>query len=115
MRDLYERCTICNTDLPGIGYGCPACKGDHFIPVGITIGQVDDIREKLRQCQSEVISLRALHSEVESRLKTHRYNLADWESGYLAPTEPDPDERQAVMERLKVAIHVLSDVLAFAE
>jgi hypothetical protein len=60
---------------------------------------------------SELIGLRAMRDEIVSRIKQHEDNLEQWQSGYLTPTEPDAEERQAVMERLKVAIHVLKDVL----
>lgn len=50
---------------------------------------------------------------AQGRLKQHRENLALWKEpdGLLVPTEPDPDERQCVRDRLKVAIHELATVL----
>lgn len=47
---------------------------------------------------------------IAFRLKQHRENLEMWENGFLAPTEPDPDERAAVKERLRVAIHELEEI-----
>jgi hypothetical protein len=48
---------------------------------------------------------------INFRLEQHRENLGLWESGFLAPTEPDPDERRRVMDHLRVAIHELEEVL----
>lgn len=50
---------------------------------------------------------------VRERLKQHRENLADWKEpdGLLVPTEPDPDERRLVRERLKAAIFELATLL----
>jgi hypothetical protein len=53
----------------------------------------------------------SLERVIRERLAQHRENLGLWESGYLAPTEPDPEERQATMGRLKVAIEVLETAL----
>lgn len=44
-------------------------------------------------------------SIVRACLQQHRDNLELWQSGHLTPTEPDPDEREAVMRELKTAIH----------
>lgn len=48
---------------------------------------------------------------INFRLEQHRENLGLWESGFLAPTEPDPDERRRVMDHLRVAINELEEVL----
>jgi hypothetical protein len=52
-----------------------------------------------------------LETVIRERLSQHRENLWLWQTGYLTPTEPDPEERQAVIDRLKVAIEVLETVL----
>jgi hypothetical protein len=57
----------------------------------------------------------SLERVIRERLAQHRENLGLWESGYLAPTEPDPEERQATMGRLRVAIEVLETVLKDAD
>jgi hypothetical protein len=56
----------------------------------------------------------SLERVIRERLAQHRENLGLWESGYLAPTEPDPEERPATMGRIKVAIEVLEAALADA-
>jgi hypothetical protein len=45
---------------------------------------------------------------VMERLVQHTDNLQLWESGYLSPTEPDPEERRLTVERLKAAIYELN-------
>lgn len=50
-------------------------------------------------------------TDIRERIQQHRDNLALWESGYLAPTEPDEEERTAVMRELRAAIAELSWVL----
>jgi len=51
---------------------------------------------------SDLFSDIRLH--VAKRLAQHLENLELWESGYLDPTEPDPEERDAVVRELKAAI-----------
>jgi sugar phosphate isomerase/epimerase len=58
--------------------------------------------------------LTRLEGSIRERLEQHKDNLALWESGYLNPTEPDPDERRATMERLRVAIEVLESLDGWA-
>lgn len=41
---------------------------------------------------------------IGERLQQHYDNLRLWENGYLAPTEPDEDERRTVVRELKAAI-----------
>ena len=57
-----------------------------------------------------------LHDEftayVQERLRMHRENLRLWESGALAPTEPDWDERYAIQRELQACIHELELLLA---
>ena len=41
---------------------------------------------------------------IAERLQQHYDNLRLWENGFLTPTEPDPEERAAVVRELKAAI-----------
>ena len=50
-------------------------------------------------------------SVIAERLKQHRDNLHLWQSGFLAPTEPDEDERAAVMRELRAAIFELEHLV----
>jgi len=52
-----------------------------------------------------------LESVIRERIAQHQENLQLWETGTLAPTEPDPEERRQIMDRLRVAIEVLKTVL----
>lgn len=45
-----------------------------------------------------------LRLRIAERLVQHTDNLRLWESGYLNPTEPDPQERECVIRELKAAI-----------
>lgn len=49
--------------------------------------------------------------ELEEKLEQHRENLRLWETGFLTPTEPDPDERTRIMTELRAAIVTLTWVL----
>jgi hypothetical protein len=51
---------------------------------------------------------------MRERLDQHRNNLRLWELGALTPTEPDDDERYAVMRELRAAIHELEYLLRYA-
>jgi hypothetical protein len=50
---------------------------------------------------------------IREQLEHYETSLDGWREpdGCLIPTEPDPDERQLVRERLKAAIHALRWVL----
>lgn len=50
-------------------------------------------------------------AEIREQLGFHKMNLEQWKSGYLTPTEPDEEERNAVMRELKAAIFTLEWVL----
>jgi hypothetical protein len=50
---------------------------------------------------------RELLRHIDERLAQHRDNLGLWTSGYLAPTEPDPEARRLTVECLKAAIYEL--------
>jgi len=54
-------------------------------------------------------------AELVEKLEQHRENLRLWRNGYLAPTEPDPDEREAVMRELRTAISTIEWVLGLEE
>src|ERR1700681_515302 len=43
----------------------------------------------------------------EEKLAQHKDNLALWENGFLAPTEPDEQERECTIRELKAAISTL--------
>lgn len=45
-----------------------------------------------------------MRNHIDDRLKQHRDNLAMWSNGFLDPTEPDENERNAVMRELEAAI-----------
>jgi hypothetical protein len=50
---------------------------------------------------------------IREQLKHHEASLDGWREpdGFLLPTEPDPEERQLMRERLKAAIYTLRWVL----
>lgn len=50
---------------------------------------------------------------IREQIDHHKASLAGWNErgGWLLPTEPDPEEREKVRERLKVAISTLEWVL----
>lgn len=50
---------------------------------------------------------------IREQLNHHRASLDGWHEpdGLLVPTEPDPEERRLVRERLKAAIYTLEWVL----
>jgi hypothetical protein len=48
---------------------------------------------------------------IEMQLHDYEISLELWRNGYLAPTEPDADERARIIERLKVGIAILKWVL----
>ena len=50
-------------------------------------------------------------AEIREQLGYHETSLEQWQSGYLTPTEPDSEERTAVMRELKAAIFTLKWVL----
>ncbi len=54
-----------------------------------------------------------IERDVRALREYHRDSLKGWREpdGYLLPTEPDPDERERVRERLRAAIETLSRVL----
>lgn len=54
--------------------------------------------------------------EVRDRIAQHEENLRGWREpdGLLVPTEPDPDERDKVRDRLRTAIHELKWLLGEA-
>jgi hypothetical protein len=54
-------------------------------------------------------------AEIREKLVHHETSLAQWESGFLAPTEPDDDERRRVMARLAAAIYTLYWVLDLSQ
>lgn len=56
--------------------------------------------------------LESLRETATERLKMHRDNLSLWQTGYLTPTEPDPQERRETMERLKAAAHEDEQIIA---
>lgn len=64
------------------------------------MGQFSDI-DILDQDRQRLVAVRV---RVAERLRQHRENLALWRSGYLRPTEPDPDERAATMRELGACI-----------
>jgi hypothetical protein len=45
--------------------------------------------------------------EIRARLAQHEENLCLWRSGYLTPTEPDPEERTITIKQLEAAIWTL--------
>lgn len=47
---------------------------------------------------------------IDERIKQHTDNLQLWENGFLAPTEPDESERNAVKRELKAAISELEKI-----
>lgn len=54
---------------------------------------------------SAVVKMKHLmRNHIDERLKQHRDNLALWSNGFLDPTEPDENERIAVMRELEAAI-----------
>lgn len=87
------------TSITRYGFVCDYCW--QYAPESLhchpTLGPV-----ALASCYAEAINF---------RLEQHRENLGLWESGFLAPTEPDPDERRRVMDHLRVAISELEEVL----
>ncbi len=50
-------------------------------------------------------------SELREQLTQHQTNLSLWRSGYLNPTEPDPELRRQTVVELAAAIGVLQWVL----
>jgi hypothetical protein len=46
-------------------------------------------------------------SEIREKLAQHEENLRLWRSGYLTPTEPDPEERTIAVKQLEAAIWTL--------
>ena len=54
-------------------------------------------------------------TEIREKLAQHQENLHLWRTGYLSPTEPDPQEREKVIIQLKAAIHTLQWVLGLTE
>lgn len=52
---------------------------------------------------------------VRARRAQHQANLDGWREpgGFLLPTEPDPDERRLVRERLKAAIYEDDRIIEF--
>lgn len=54
-----------------------------------------------------------LESVIQQRLEMHKVNLMAWREpdGPAIPTEPDPEERDRVRDRLKTAINELQEVL----
>ena len=51
-------------------------------------------------------------ADITEKLEQHKDNLRLWKNGYLAPTEPDANEREAIMRELKAAIVTLEWVLS---
>ncbi len=49
-----------------------------------------------------------LSIRILERLAQHTDNLELWQSGYLNPTEPDPQERECVIRELKACIAELA-------
>jgi hypothetical protein len=56
-----------------------------------------------------------LERMIRARMEQHRENLRLWESGYLTPTEPDPEERWLIKERLRACIQELGYLLEGGE
>lgn len=54
---------------------------------------------------------------IQERLKQHADNLAMWQEpdGFLIPTEPDPEEREMVRQRLNAAIFEINKILEFTD
>jgi hypothetical protein len=48
---------------------------------------------------------------LHERLTQHEDNLLLWENGFLTPTEPDENERDAVVRELRAAIYELNYAL----
>lgn len=49
-----------------------------------------------------------LRRHVRERQEQHRENLRLWKEGTLTPTEPDPEERIAVVRELKASLAELA-------
>jgi hypothetical protein len=45
--------------------------------------------------------------EIREKLAQHEENLRLWRSGYLMPTEPDPEERTITIKQFEAAIWTL--------
>lgn len=41
MRQLYEHCSLCYGKGPEHQAKCPGCRGEKFLPIGLTAGQVE--------------------------------------------------------------------------
>jgi hypothetical protein len=50
-------------------------------------------------------------AEIREQLAQHEENLRLWRSGYLTPTEPDPEERTITVKQLEAVIWTLKWVL----
>jgi hypothetical protein len=46
-------------------------------------------------------------AEIREKLAQLQENLRLWRSGYLTPTEPDPEERTIAVKQLEAAIWTL--------
>lgn len=76
----------------------------HLLQVGH-----DSVVRSYDRIQYQVSTYR---KHLEQRIKQHQDNLKLWESGFLAPTEPDPEERDVIMRELKACICECQQALA---
>lgn len=63
-----------------------------------------------RRCDECTAMLRIAKSHIEARLKQHSDNLHLWLSEALTPTEPEEEERAAVIRELRAAIVELQGI-----
>ena len=66
-------------------------------------------RERGASVNREQYLLYVIGNHIQERLAQHRDNLPMWQepTGYLLPTEPDPEERERVRRELKACIFEL--------
>lgn len=85
--------------------------------VCINCGHDASVHSEDRCKQCDCIGLATLGKRLRSKaellekLEQHRENVRLWTGGFLAQTEPDPDERAAILRELKAAIFTLEWVL----
>ncbi len=74
------------------------------------------LQDELSNLKStEIVKLSGKFARLESyllqRIEQRRGNLRLWESGHLTPTEPDEEERAAVMRELRAAMAEAEEAL----
>ncbi len=82
------------------GIICPVCENN---PGGCPVCRIKTVATRM-----PVATIADIERHINERLNQHSDNIAGWESGLLAPTEPDEEERLAVICELRAAVFELT-------